>query len=74
MAEPDPHAWRGQIEPAAIDSGTGDGFSLQISAAISAKRTADALERIAGALDGTGKGATLHDFVGHIADAARNNG
>jgi hypothetical protein len=52
MADPDPHAWRSLIEPRAIDSSTGDPFSLTISQAISAKRQADALERIASAFDG----------------------
>lgn len=56
---------------ATIDSAVGSA-AINLSKAISAKRQADALERIANQLDGTAKGATVHDFIGYIADAARN--
>jgi hypothetical protein len=55
------HVWRGLIEPTAIDSQTGDSFSLQISLAISAKRQADAAQAVAEALWGVeGTSGLLH--------------
>lgn len=69
-ARPPEHAWRDLIESKALDSGAGDPFSLTISMAISAKRQADALERLATAAE-TMAGEMAHPEWG-IAPTLRN--